>query len=751
MTRSRAAVLVLAGLLVVGVVVVPAPARGQKTGAVTVSTPGGDVTVLADRLEEVGPDNLLVATGNVEVTRGTARLTADRVEINRATGDAVAEGRAILYDGDDRVTGDRIEYNIRSGTGVVYHADARTRPYYRVAGERMERLDESRYHIRRGVFTTCEDDPPSWSFHFGDAEVDLQEWLFGTNASFWVKNVPLIPFLPFFGASLRRDRQTGFLFPRFGQSNRKGVFYEQPFFWAISESQDVTLTPDFYSKIGVGGSAEYRYILSNTNKGEAHAFFIRETRDQEHGQGHDANRGVFGFKHDWLLGSNLVFKADVNYVTDDLVFREFGDALAQRVAQRLESNVFLTKTWPFGNLVANVFWYQDLTTQRTVELNRLPDIQFQATRQPLPGLPTFLYELETSAVRFVREVGSDGIRIDLHPRVSHPIPVLGFFTATPFVGVRLTGYDKTVTGQHLNFDQTVLVEDTKDDLRLRRLLEAGSDFEARASRLYSLNGAGGIDVLLHSIEPHVTYTFIDGFDMSRLPQWTVGFDEIRRTTTGIDDIRKTSLLSYSVINRFRARTVAPAGTEPVRWELVRFTLGHFYDFENQRRPFGPVTADLIVDPNRIVVFRGTVDMNVYGDGLQTAATDVSVRLPPPVEDPLARPPLIVSMGTRYNQPAKVNFLQGSVTADVTRWAAARVTTNWDLRSNTFVENRYAADLRWQCWAFTVEFVSRVKDPVLNRTDRELRFTLNLLGLGAPLSTAVGLGTLGGAQPGGPVK
>jgi LPS-assembly protein len=741
MTRARSAVLLLAALLATGVELDPAAAWAQTPGPVTVTTSGGDVTVLADRLEEIGPDDLLIATGNVEITRGPMRLTADRVEINRATGDAVAMGRAIIYDGADQITGERIEYNIRTGTGVVHDGAARARPYYRIAGERMERLEESRYRVHRGVFTTCEDDPPTWSFRFGSGQADLEDLLYGTNASFWVKQVPLVPFLPFFAAALRRERQTGFLFPKVGTSSSKGVFYEQPFFWAIGDSQDATLTLDIFEEIGVGGSVEYRYILSQDHRGLLDLFYVRETRDQENGDLHDANRGVFSLKHDWIIARGLELKADINHVTDDVVFREFGDSIRQVAAQRVESNIFLTKIWPEASLVANLFWYQDLTTQRSVELQRLPDIQFQVPRRPLPGLPGFLYELDSSAVAFVRDVGSDGVRLDLHPRVSRPIPVLGALTVTPFVGGRLTGYNKTVTGRTLNFDETVIVEQTSDDARLRSLLELGGDVESRLSRVYSVGGRGGLDAILHSIEPRVNYTWIDGSNLSNLPQWT----------PSVDAINQTSLLSYSVVNRLRARTEAPPGSEAVRWELVRFTLGNFYDFQNGDRPFGPVVADLIVDPNRIVTFRADASVSPYGDGLQTANTDVAVNWPPRLEDAGAPSPLIAALGTRYNRVDKVNFLQGNLTAQLARWLAVRATTNWDLQADTFVENRLAVDLKWQCWAFSVEFVSRVRDPVTNQSEEQLRFTVNLLGVGAPVSTSVGLGGLTGAQPGGAIK
>jgi len=273
MRRFRAAVFLLAGVLLAG----PLPSTAQTPAPVTVETVGGDVTILADRIEQLGAENLLIATGNVEITRGSARLSADRVEINRDTGDATAQGRVIFYDGEDRLTGARIEYNVKTGTGVVHQGRLGAAPYYRLTGERLERLGESVYRVRRGVFTTCEDDEsPAWSFRFGDATADLDELIYGTNASFWVKRVPLVPFLPFFAAAIRRERQTGFLPPKFGTSSRKGLFVEIPFFWAISDSQDATVALDVFERRGVGASAEYRYVLSERQRGAVSGFFVHE-------------------------------------------------------------------------------------------------------------------------------------------------------------------------------------------------------------------------------------------------------------------------------------------------------------------------------------------------------------------------------------------------------------------------------------------------------------------------------------------
>ncbi len=748
-TPSRAtALLLLSALVVADLLGAPAsPASAQAPTSVTVAAPTGDVTVIADRMEEVGLDNLLIATGNVEVTHGPQRLTADRVELNRSTGDVVAEGRAVFYDGDDRLLGERIEYNYRTGTGVVHDGASRSAPYYRIGGERMERLGQGRYHVRRGIFTTCEDDPPTWSFRFGSADADFESFVYGTDASFWVKNVPLIPFIPVFAAAIRRERQTGFLFPRFGSTSRKGAFAEVPFFWAISDSQDVLLTLDLYDEIGVGANVDYRYFLSRTNSGSFRGFYVNEFRRADELQDgvHD-NRGWWAFKHEWTIDRGFNLRADINGVSDDRVFRDYGDPLATRGAQRVESNIFLSRSWATSSLVGNLFFYQDLTSPHPVELHRLPDVRYTASRQPLPWVPAaarLLGELNAQYVNFVRDLGSDGQRLDIRPLMARPFSPGGYFTVTPFVGGRLTAYDTTVTGVRSVRSGTVLIETTDDEARLRRLIQLGSDFEARASRMYSAGGLAGVDALLHSIEPRVNYTWIDGSDLrrkdgrgvirpNRLPQWD-----------DVDAVAETSLITYSLINRVRARTLAPAGTEAFRWELVRLALSQTYDLFSDERPFGDVTGTLILDPGRIFGFRADASYGVYGEGIKAVNADLSVNVPrfqAAAGGRVARDRIPDALGNLSNRTTQA-FLQGHARAEIFPWLVGRVETNWDVRQNVFVENRINVDLRWQCWAFTLSFISR------HNNEDELRFALNLLGVGQPLKFGTSFETSGATASG----
>jgi len=733
MRRFRAAVVLLAGALLAG----PSPTAAQAPTTATVKTAGGDVTIIADRLEQSGTDNLIVATGNVEVTRGTARLLADRVEINRETGDATALGRVIFYDGEDRLTGDRVEYNLKNGTGVVYQGRLQVAPYYRIGGERMERLGESVYRVRRGVFTTCEEDTPAWSFRFGEATADLNELIYGTNVSFWLKDVPLIPFMPFFAAAIRRERQTGFLPPNVGTSTRKGFSAQIPFFWAISDSQDATFALDYFASRGVGGSAEYRYALTEQQRGSVSGFYVNEV--YQHGDG----RGFGRFEHDWGLGAGSLVRVDLNGVSDDGVLRTYEDTSSRRLAQRADTNVFYAKSWPDWNFVARAYAYQDLTTAQPVELQRVPELSLQGVRQPVPGLTGFLYEVNTSATRFFRELGSEGTRVDLHPRLSRPIPLAGYATLTPFAGGRLTYYDRTVTDT--GFVDGIFVEHTAARDRVRELAELGADAETRATRVFPTDGVWGLQSVLHSIEPRVHYIRILGRNFYSLPVWT----------DGVDRVPEANWLEYSVTNRLRARTQAEEASEATRLDLARLRVGHAYDIENHR--WGNVAGDLLVQPRPRVAFRSTASYSVEHGAVQLFTTDVAVSMPR----------VTANVGTRYDRRqafipefveipetwnpggevpdrASVNFVQAGVTAELFPNLEVRASTNWDVRSDTFVESRFGIDFKFQCWALLVEYVRRGEEAASRSGDNEIRFSLNLLGVGA-VSTRLGASETGGVR------
>jgi LPS-assembly protein len=574
----------------------------------------------------------------------------------------------------------------------------------------MERLGGSVYRVRKGIFTTCEDDPPAWSFRFDDATADLEDYVYGTGASFWVKNVPLIPFFPFFAAAIRRERQTGFLFPVLGQSTRKGFYAEIPFFWAIDESQDLTVAFHAYEALGFGGRLQYRYRLSDYHGGSLGGFYVKET------QAGNEDRGWAAIRHEWAPPGGWRAVADVNLVSDDRVLRDYSTRLSERSLQRVDSNVFVTRSFEHWNVVGSLFSYQDLTTERGSELRRLPEIRADRIRAPVPGVPGALFDLESSATYFQRDIGSEGTRVDIHPRVSMPIRPGGLFTVTPFVGGRVTAYDKTAIRRELSGDGITEIDIVNQDARVRRYVEAGGDLEMPLSRVYGFN-RWGMDALLHRVEPRVSYVFITGQSMDRLPLYT----------ERIDRVSEASTLVYSLTNRIIARTPAGPDVEPVRWEAVRLTVGHAVDLRSENYTVGDVVADLIVQAPSIFRARAEARYAMATRDFASATTDVTMTLER----------LSASIGTRFDAEQDTNFLQGGLRAEITRNVVGRVATNWDMRTDTFVESQFGIDVRFQCYEISLMYIDRGREVGRRRGEDEVRFSVNLLGVGGPLRTGIG--------------
>ncbi|HET8577023.1 MAG TPA: LPS assembly protein LptD [Methylomirabilota bacterium] len=717
-------------LLVAALLLTPGtPAWAQAPSPkspVTIRAGGQETTIVADQIQEVGgPTDLTIAVGNVEVTRGNTRLLADRIELNRDTGEAVAQGKVVFFDGGDRLVGDRIDYNLKTGTGVVYNGSAFSAPYYRLSGERMERVGEGAYTIRRGVFTTCEGDDPTWSFRLGSGTLQLDEFVYGTDASFWVNKIPVLPWVPFFAAALRRERQSGFLFPELGQTSRKGFFAKVPFYWAIGDSQDLTVSLDTFTKRGIGLEAEYRYILSRDSGGQFNGFGIHEGfRDTRAGIGLPENRGYASYRHAWQIDPSLAFKIDANVTSDDLVYRHYADRLQDRARQYAETNVFLTKRWEAWNLVGNVKWYQDLTTARPIELQRVPEIKLQGVRQPVPGLPAVLYEISGSYTQFVRYVGPEGPRADFHPRLYMPLPVAGVVTFTPFFGGRATYYNQRVVGQHIDMGGNT-VQDSVNDDRVRLQVEAGVDIESRVSRVYMLDGASGIAALQHVIAPRASFIEIRGINQKAMPTYDPGFttatgvDPGYERRVGIDRLGKANEVTYSISNALNAKTVSGPNALPVRWELARLVLSQTYNFNPVSQPFKDLYGDLTLQPTQQLRLHADARYNVYDLGLREANADIGANFRN----------FSVAVGPRFNEQSDQRTVKAEVTVKVLPNLDVRGATFFDVTNGVPVEARGGIDWRFDCWAIMVEYINRHRD------ENEVRFSINLLGLGQAGTTA----------------
>ena len=110
--------------------------------------------------------------------------------------------------------------------------------------------DERNTIVKKGTFTFCKkrDKCPPWEMSAEEIRHDKQKKIIHyKNASLKIYDRKVFYFPKFFHPDPTVKRQSGFLIPRFQENSSTGSSFNLPYFLAIAENKDLTLTPRFFS------------------------------------------------------------------------------------------------------------------------------------------------------------------------------------------------------------------------------------------------------------------------------------------------------------------------------------------------------------------------------------------------------------------------------------------------------------------------------------------------------------------------
>ncbi|HYR95899.1 MAG TPA: LPS assembly protein LptD [Candidatus Binatus sp.] len=499
-------------------------------------TPTGEreVAVDAESLSYDQQTNTLTARGSVTLTRGDTTLTADEVVYDRTNGVAEAHGHVVLSDPEATVEGESARLNLEDESGWIDSATADLHPSdYVVRAGRLEKKGGPQYSVANGVFTSCRCgglERPSWSI--GGARTDVNLRGIGTvrSAVLRVKDVPVFYF-PYFIFPANNQRQSGFLIPRVGYSNRRGFQYEQPFFWAISKSTDATFALDVETAARIGGVGEYRYILSRQAHGAFTAAYYNEgIRGRTLGiraAGNvpadiPENRFLFAGHHISPFYGGSKFYLDLFAISDNLFLREInnfafstGSDLALRSTRFTTSRTGVYKGWGEGLASVETAYYQDLIDPQELALQKLPRVEAEHSF-PLLG-DRLVARLAGQAINYQRDEGYDGLRADLTPGLFLPFHLGRVVNGSLAGQLRETAYHLTDTEQVV----AVVPKETNiptgfrtapelprlDANRTRELAEVQGRLGTEIARVFGFRHLG-LEKLRHTFEPEVQYLYV---------------------------------------------------------------------------------------------------------------------------------------------------------------------------------------------------------------------------------------------------
>ena len=684
------------------------PASSMAEGPL--SSGGLPIELDADFITYERDTETYYARGSVELRQEGVSIRTDELILNTASGVATAKGKVTAIDeGGSTITGAGLTFDIKAKTAII--ADARL--FYAeegiyITGVVVRKTGTESYTAESVTYTACEcgeGEAPAWSFAATSADVTIGEFLTGWNARFQIKDVPVFYF-PYVTVPVKRERQTGFLPSEPGFSELRGFMLDNSFFWAISESADATFYLDVETARGVGAGAEYRYFRTADSYGEALLYHfsendmgrVREFREDvdnlSRPETASNDRWRIKYKHTEVLSGDFNIKADINVVSDDEYFLDFGAGGDERSLESIESNVSLTKNFNGYSLVGQIRVFNNLLDADDSEtLQRLPEITLTGSDKRILNTP-FYFSSETSFINFYREEGAEGDRLDLHPRVSLPMSVNGYADFTVSVAPRGTFY---------------LVRDHPEGEYLDRFLyDVQSDLTTTFVRVFQTGGES-LSAVKHTIRPKLSYTYIPDTDQSDLPD----FDSV-------DAIEKTNSVTYSVNSTLTGKLKQGEGA--LYQDYLYFDLSQTFDIneatregeneEDKKKPFREINGELIVKPTVATSVTAKGKFDVYESLF--SSFDASLGTATSRGDSL-------SLAYRFVRDS-TSYLEASARVRLTEPLDFIYLNRYSYDEYKSLEASYGFEYRHQCWSAQFGYTNRLEEKLLF-------VTFNLKGLG----------------------
>jgi len=546
----------------------PMPSPAQRLEA--------PIRIAADEVQ-VTREHLSTYRGGVEMQRADQQMRADEASYDAGTERFQAQGDVRYREEGFEVAGSAASMDFSTDQGEIADAEYRIETRHaRGTASRvfLEGPDTSR--LSRVTYTTCNPGNEDWMLRARRVTLNKAEGQGqAQHVTVAFKGVPFL-YAPYLSFPIDDRRKSGFLWPSIGSSDATGLDLSIPYYWNIAPHRDATITPRIMTDRGVQLIGEFRY-LNPGNQGALQLEFL--PNDDVTGD----NRGAAFFRHNGLLAPRWTTDINLNYVSDDDYFEDFGsnveflnfgsglELTSLTHLERRADVMYHGNGWSF---LGRVQGYQ--TIDETIgpfgrPYYRLPQFVLNAN---FPNRHYGLtYRFRGELVKFQRDDTVTGTRLDLTPGVSLPLGGAAYFV-TPSLSLRHTQYQ---------------LQDAAPDI---------SDSPSRTLPIFSLDSGlflerdvrWGSTALVQTLEPRLFYLYVPFRNQDRLivdeetnrevvfdsSQLTFSFARLfsENRFTGADRVGDANQITLALTSRFLR---AEDGHE-----LMHASIGQIYYIDDPR-------------------------------------------------------------------------------------------------------------------------------------------------------------------------
>jgi LPS-assembly protein len=345
-------------------------------------------------------DDIFTASGDVEVIVDDYRIYAQYVEYNKKTEMIIARGRVTMTSKESVISGEELTFNVKDRTGEMVDVYGLMQPTIRYKCNTLKQIDDETLKFRKMEFTSCSQRVPRWKITCVKGKIKKEKYISMTSALFKIKNIPVF-YLPYLKYPIESDgRATGFLFPRIGNSDLRGFYLLNAFFWELKSNLDLTFNLDYYADVGLGAGGEFRYLFKKMNGFLKYYYFTYfENSVFETDSSYNYYINAEHIQHINILNTKILFK--MNYPSDPNFLRQFNNDFDRVLSTNFNSSFNMTSSFSIFDLSIKASRYEtyftiDTTTDDSEEADGwskvtevLPAIELSIKQKKIGKLPGY--------------------------------------------------------------------------------------------------------------------------------------------------------------------------------------------------------------------------------------------------------------------------------------------------------------------------------------------------------------------------
>lgn len=507
-----------------------------------------DIMIQANEIERNLEKKSVSLYGNVKIIYKDYIISCDEATLDIYNRVVEAKGHVVLDDVTTHIEGQALIYNLNSKRGTIYNGFIKSGKVI-FQGEIIEKTGDKTYWSSNGQFTACDTCPPAWSFSGSEIEAELGGYADIKFPVLRIANFPIF-FLPRILVPLKSERESGFLVPSLDYSQDKGTAISLIYFWAISRSQDLTLTATHYQLRGLKPIFDYRYVVDKNSSGKLKFAFISDKAFEkiENAETQNFTRWMLNYEHYYELPNEFTQRAQLSFLSDLRYLRDFPDDLGSQGNPALTNSFSLTRNGLKQHFSIKADYFVNLLKTNPLENNndavhKFPEINYSMNQTHFLGTPLLLnfnsnythfsrdyqsYDDVKTQAEFDSDVSAacgglsggsfescvdtissvkeqpDGIfdptndiirtgqRLDLNPKISYPFQLGSYFSLLPTLSYRETHY--AFDPQSSDYNQ----------ITSRRYLRSDVSLKTQLSRAFESENQ--LITYKHKIEPEIVYS-----------------------------------------------------------------------------------------------------------------------------------------------------------------------------------------------------------------------------------------------------